>query len=511
MVNYNISSTIISTFINSFESLKYINLLNKEDFLNLIHLRIFEILKLLYDKNIDIEPILILNECNYDKSIENELLNIMSITPIVNIEHYISILKQQKIKDDIKKLNEKIIQGEQIDYLILIQQIEKLERLKNGEIKELTKIDNKIDDLFDNFDLKAEKLKDLKFKYLFDNFIVKNEITMIAAKPSSGKSLTTLGICNMSLQKNEVDRVIYFDLDNSLTTLKNRGLDVLKNKWHNKFRYFHSSFANKNEIWQLIKQLQKIDLSNCLIVFDSAKNFIDGDRDKNKDVSKLTDVFKRLRDNGATILFLHHTNKPQKDIETMYAGSSAWEEDSSNAFILQKNDDKGTFIFKPIKNRVGELEEIAFTYHQETHSLTKVDIRNAKMTKEDEEIINEIVMYIHKDKNANFSKVLNYCMSLGYSKNKANNIIQTGKGIYWNETKSIENNRSSYTLIYNKPKETVLYYQSNQIDNNNLDKYDKSDKSIKWDFPNTFENVDKLDKSIFNTYNNEQKLEYIPI
>jgi replicative DNA helicase len=514
--NYNISSTILSTFIHNFDAIKYINLLESIDFLNKEHRIVFESIKSLDDKNIELDPILILNECDNSKQIEDELVKIMSVTPVPNVQHFISILKQQRLEQKIQSFNSKIASKGNVDYSKLTAMVEELERLKNGEIKELKKIDSKIDNIFDNFDLQVDKLKNLKFEYLYDNFIVKNEITMVAAKPSSGKSLTTLALSNMCLERNQVDRVIYFDLDNSLTTLKNRGLDTLKNKWQNRFRYFHSSFASKSDIWQLIKQLQKIDLSDCLIVFDSAKNFINGDRDKNKDVSKLTDVFKRLRDNGATVLFLHHTNKPQKDIETMYAGSSAWEEDSSNAFILQKNDDKNTFIFNPIKNRVGELEELAFTYHQETHTLSKVDLFNAKETKEDEEIRDEIIEYIKKDKSANYSKLSSHCMSLGYSKNRVNKVIQDGKGRYWNESKSKENNRSSYTLIIQEQKETVVQFKPTDSELTSIistDKSDKSGKSINRGFASTNTTKDKLDKSPYPPYinTNKQELEHLPI
>lgn len=74
-------------------------------------------------------------------------------------------------------------------------------------------------------------------------------------------------------------------------------------------------------------------------MFDSAKNFLKSgaDRDKNKDVSPLMEFFKQFRDLGATIILLHHTNKPNKDLDELtYAGSSAWEEDSSNAFFIEK-------------------------------------------------------------------------------------------------------------------------------------------------------------------------------
>jgi replicative DNA helicase len=262
----------------------------------------------------------------------------------------------------------------------------------------------------------------------------------------------------MALQDN-INYVFYFDLDNSPTTLKKRGIDKIEQRWGERFQY-HSPLQKKNgrvvkkeDIWHVITKLKTRNLKNILIVFDSAKNFLKAgaDRDKNKDVSPLMDFFRILRDLGATVILLHHTNKPNKELgELTYAGSSAWEEDSSNAFLLSYNDYKKAFIFKPFKNRIGEIEETAFIYKEENHYLKKVDVEWAKETQIDETIRNEIIDFIKTSyQKPIYSQIMKHMQELGFTnKDKVNGIVQAGKGKYWKTTKVPEkNNRDIYELI----------------------------------------------------------------
>lgn len=332
---------------------------------------------------------------------------------------------------------------------------------------------DEIDVFLDHFDLDPNKVTNSNFKYLFPNFIVKEEITMWAAKPATGKSLLAVAIANMALASKSINRVMYFDADNGITTLKERHIDVIKTHYGKQFRYIHESQANKAQMWQIIKKLQITDLSETLVVFDSIKNFIVGDRDKNKDVSKIMDVLKSLRRQGATVLFLHHTNKPQKDIEELiYAGSSAWEEDAANAFILRKNDYRKAFIFNPIKQRVGQLHEIAFAYSAESHSINTIDVEWAKETELDEDIREQIINFIkNSSKKPIYSEILKRLIDLGYSnKDKVNAVIQAGKGRYWNATKYADQNfKDVYELIQQEGQN--IQEKISQISHSSSDSY----------------------------------------
>ena len=307
-----------------------------------------------------------------------------------------------------------------------------------------------IDRVLNAVDLNIDKVENLKFEYIYQNFIVQNEITMFAAQPASGKSLLTTAICHHYLKSDNLSTVLYFDADNGIATIRNRNIHVLKQKFQKRLRYIHESGASKMEMKILNKKLQQTNLSNTLIVFDSIKNFIIGDRDKNKDVSVVMETLKSLRRQGATVIFLHHTNKPQKDIEELtYAGSSAWEEDTANAFILKKNEHRGTFIFQPIKVRTGDLYELAFTYDAENHSIHKVDLMFAKESRIDEEIRQEITSFIRNSvQKPTYSQILKHCEEQYFSKDKINAVIQNGKGTFWIAKRQKENNKDEFELIH---------------------------------------------------------------
>lgn len=377
------------------------------------------------------------------------------------------VKQKEAIKQRINHLEQLKMSGhlefEEID--IIDTEIKKLE-VQIG--KQDKKPFEELDSFLDKFDLDVELVQNTVFKYLFDNLIVENEITMFAAKASTGKSHTAVGLANHAAKNGK--RVVYFDGDNGISTIKERGIHLLKNKYgKQQFRYFHESRASKSQMLTIIDKMTKTDLTGTFIIFDSIKNFITGDRDKNKDVSKTMDILKSLRRQGATILFLHHTSRPTKDLEELrYAGSSAWEEDTSNAFILKRNDHRNTFIFTPFKARVGDLQEIAFTYCSDTHTLTKVHTDWAKETEEHEAIKNEIIEFLkNQNEKPSYSQIMKYLIDQGYSnKDKNNEVIQSGKDKHWKATKTKENNRDFYELIGIDNSETkieIVYENNSKI------------------------------------------------
>ncbi|MBE3609081.1 hypothetical protein [Campylobacter californiensis] len=128
---------------------------------------------------------------------------------------------------------------------VIRSEIIKLESaLSKYKVQQLGEIDQDFLNSINITRVEAIDLEDKTLVYLYENLIVKSEITLIAAKPSSGKSLTTMALSNMSLQEN-MSYVFYFDLDNSPTTLKKRGIDKIEKKWGNRFQY-HSPIKKKN-------------------------------------------------------------------------------------------------------------------------------------------------------------------------------------------------------------------------------------------------------------------------
>ena len=307
-------------------------------------------------------------------------------------------------------------------------------------------IDDKFEKFINNYDLDVEKIKSKKIEYLFDKFIIKNDIIMFVARPGVGKSLMALALCNMLLDAKKVKRVFYLDGDNSRTTIKSRNIEPIKEKYQNQLNYFIE--LSDFNFYTIINQLKKKDLSDMLIVLDSIKHFIIGDRNSHKDVTDLMKILKELRNNGASIVFLHHQNKLHKDFNSAFAGSSAFLEDVASAYELKKNEDQKTYIFTPLKDRNNISNSVAFVYNQD-NTITQVDLDYALETKEELEIRELIINFIRNEEDKPiYSDILKHLTNVGFNKDKVNKIIQNGKNKYWKATRlTKENNKLIFELM----------------------------------------------------------------
>ncbi|MCG3704340.1 AAA family ATPase [Aliarcobacter butzleri] len=441
-----IERAILSTLIadNNLDKIdESLKIIEQKDFYYQQHGIIYNTIIEMYksDKKIDENTVFLSNQQNIN---DQYYIDIMATTPLTSINEYLKQLKKYSYERQMMIVATKIKEGDfsKINDLQNLQ--EKLENI--GNKKDLKQIDDKFEKLISSLDIDIQKIKDKRIEYLYDNFIIKNDITMIVSRPGIGKSLVSIALCNMFLEEEKIKRVMYLDGDNSELTIKTRNIHLLKEKFGSKLNYFVE--LSSSNLFQIISELKKKDLTDFLIVFDSIKNFIIGDRNNHKDVSDFMNILKILRRNNSSILFLHHQNKLNKEFNSAFAGSSAFMEDISLAFELRKNEDKQTYIFMPIKDRNNISNYIAFTYNQD-NTLTKVDIDYALETKEELEIRELIINFItNEEYKPIYSDILKYLTNAGFNKDKANKIIQNGKNRYWKATRVIkENNKLVFELI----------------------------------------------------------------
>ena len=411
-----------------------------------------------YDQHgVIFETIIKLHKCNqiineHTVFLENQTkinqqyyVDIIATTPLYTITDSVKKLKEYSLKRQITTVAAQIKEGDfnQIQHLLDLQ--EKLDNLVH--VKQLKNIDEKFEKLISSLDLDINKIKDKKIEYLYDNFIMKNDITMIVSRPGIGKSLISVALCNMFLVDLKIARVIYLDGDNSAMTIKTRKIHKLKEKHGSIFNYIFE--LTTSDLYKIIGELKNKNLIDFLIVFDSVKNFIIGDRNSHKDVTELMNILKELRNNGASIVFLHHQNKLSKDFNSAFAGSSAFMEDISLAYELKKNENKQTYIFIPLKDRNNISNSVAFVYNQD-NTITQVDLDYALETNDDIEIRELILNFIKNQKDKPiYSDILKYIVHAGYNKDKANKIIQNGKNKYWKSTKIQQNNKLVFELLDN--------------------------------------------------------------
>lgn len=394
------------------------------------------------DQRVDENNVFLANQTNIN---EQYYIDVIAATPLDSITDSIKKLKEYSLQRQITTVAAQIKEGD-FNQICKLQDLqEKFENLNS--VRNLKKIDDKFEKFIGQYDLDIKKIRNKKIEYLYDNFIIKNDITMIVSRPGIGKSLISVALCNMFLSDLKIARVIYLDGDNSKMTIKSRNIDILKEKFGNKLHYILE--ISTSDLFKIIFELKKKNLTNFLIVFDSIKNFIVGDRNSHKDVTTLMNILKELRNNGASIIFLHHQNKLNKEFNSAFAGSSAFLEDIELAYELKKNNDKQTYIFIPIKDRNNISNYVAFKYNQD-NTLTKIDVDYAIETNEDLEIKEQIINFIKSKKDKPiYSEILKYIVdSGGYNKDKVNRIIQRGKDKHWRASRVLrENNKLVFELI----------------------------------------------------------------
>jgi replicative DNA helicase len=393
------------------------------------------------DRPIDEKTVYLKNQVKIQ---ENFYIDVITTTPLSSLTDYLKMVKIYSLERQITVIASKIKEGN-FQYITDLQILQdKIQSIKG--IKDLKLIDDKFEAFISRYDLNIEKIKNKQIEFLYDDFIIKNDITSIISLPGVGKSLITISLCNMLLNENKIERVLYLDGDNSEVTLNSRNIHILKEKFGNRLNYFVE--LNSKTLFQIINELKKKDLKDFLIIFDSIKNFVIGDRNNHKDVTELMNILKELRKNNATIIFLHHQGKLQKDFNPEFAGSSAFAEDIASSFILKKNEDKQTFILIPSKNRNNTSNYIAFKYNPD-NTLTKVDVDYAMETKEDSEIKEEIIRFINSCKEKpKYSDILSFLIDTGFNKDKANKIIQSGKDKNWKATRiPKQNNKLVFELL----------------------------------------------------------------
>ena len=196
----NIERAVLSSILFNPEVFDKISkILKVNDFSSFAHQKIYTVMVNLYDEEMPIVEEFIQKRLD-DSKLNDVLIDILSANPISNTLAYVKEIKKDSLTRQIQQLSSKLQHQFDISIIDKISELKiELENLKS--IKELKEI-NEITSLLQKYDLNFSKVENVEFEYLIENLIVKEEITMIAARPAVGKSLTTFAMVSMILLNN---------------------------------------------------------------------------------------------------------------------------------------------------------------------------------------------------------------------------------------------------------------------------------------------------------------------
>lgn len=231
------------------------------------------------------------------------------------------------------------------------------------------------------FKNKAQKLTSHDFlmddtKFFIKDFIPSEAITIIYGPSNHGKTYLNLAIAKHILENfdDSVDELIYFDMDNGRRQLKRRNLESLL-QGYSKWEYYIRS-SMRISLDELLESLNSdcfnMNYQRKVFIFDSTKNFVETSNDKK--VKDFMTIMQNIRDNGGTVILIHHTSKNGKVID----GSAEFERSADNMFSLEK------------KHETDDTIQVALTFRKDRdgvdHCGFKIDKINLTFGEMDKDI-----------------------------------------------------------------------------------------------------------------------------
>ena len=281
----------------------------------------------------------------------------------------------------------------------------------NDEVKKKGKIKLNFNSLSE-FRIYPDEIANFNPVWLIDDFLMEQSITTIYATGGSGKSFLALVLGVWLLDAQKINRLIYLDGDNGYTTLKHRRVDEIL-KTYSKIEYYPlfkqnsegQSIDRYSGLSDLAENLAPNELKGTLVIIDSIRDFIKGDLGSDSVVMPYLNSLKAFRDNGATVIFLHHQPKQSKNPDEnneAYKGATAFIDSVDTAYFLSnktndqdKSEGKLAVTLKPTKARNG-AEHKAFIINGANFKLVQADYYKYALTDKERYTL-ELALQIIKD------------------------------------------------------------------------------------------------------------------
>lgn len=300
------------------------------------------------------------------------------------------------------------------------------------------------------FKQKARKLIEKDFdiddtKFYVKNFIAAEAVNMIYSGSHQGKTWLNLAISRHILETDTtVDELIYFDLDNGRRNIKQRKLEPFL-KQYPKWEYYISSRMEQDK-YELMIELEddchSMNYQNKVLIFDSTRDFL-ADVANDRKAKEFMNTLKKIRDNGGTVIVIHHTTKNGKVID----GSGDFEKSADNLFYLEQKSRVDNILqlkLHRIKGR-DDVDHCGFRIDTTTLSLDELDKDLAMMSEYEESFVNRAKSVLTKNPlGLNKSKLLE---ALGYEKDDitARDTLDKFVNKFWKVTK--DKNRFNITIL----------------------------------------------------------------
>ncbi len=274
-----------------------------------------------------------------------------------------------------------------------------------------------------------------KVEYIIDGFLAKGAITTYYAPAKHGKSVVAQALSKYICENTSM-RVQYFDFDNGLVSLVERGwfevADALKDSmdYISKDKVQREGYEVVESLLKYTRDSPKDCLSNFVLIWDSAVNFMQLDNDDN--AKKLLRALMWFRSKGATNLLLHHMNKSGRS----YQGSQVFVTASDNIYehtMVDTNAERSIFTHKKRNTRFSDMRDIAFEIQKTTFNMKILDYKEAFIPPSEQEFIEKVIKVLKNFPNGiTQGKLLEKSVGKKSSDKTSRDLLGRYTGRFWN-------------------------------------------------------------------------------
>lgn len=266
-------------------------------------------------------------------------------------------------------------------------------------------------------------------KAYIEGFLYSNSVTLIYSPPKQGKTWLGYGITTTLAKRDDIESIVYVDMDNGLSSLAERKIDDTLIH-HPKIEYL----SRAKITYSPIELLRKIDYeatannyNNIVFILETTKDFVDTDSKSQSE--EFMKIVMRIRDAGATIIIMHHATKSASTI----SGVQVFLNSPDNVYEMEqklREENMLHFILNVTHART-LVDDIGLSVNTKTLHLEKSNEIYSTMSEYEEKFVRQAKEVLKKNPDGMTKKAL--LEALGKEKNEhaANDTLNKFNDKFW--------------------------------------------------------------------------------
>ncbi|MGE4382284.1 MAG: helicase DnaB [Arcobacter sp.] len=231
-------------------------------------------------------------------------------------------------------------------------------------------------------------------KVFIEDFLYSNTVTVIYSPPKQGKTWLGYGLATTVAKDSSIEKVLYFDMDNSLNTLKDRAVNEILLPFP-KIEYVSGSklrCSPMEHLRQVAKEAVPGNFIGVVFFLETTKDYVDTDSKAQSE--EFMKIVMKMRDAGATIIIMHHATKTGRTI----SGVQVFINSPDNVYeLIQKaRDDNNLHFMLNITHARNLVKDTGLSVNTRTLKLEKLDDVYSTMSEYEESFVRKAKASLEK-------------------------------------------------------------------------------------------------------------------